>query len=1081
MKRPLSHQKLRKTQIALSYVYWLRNTCPEVSVFWVHGSNVEVFRQSYTSIALECRVPGYDDPKVDVLPLVKEWLERKDQGRWLMVVDNADDIRLFFPSPWEPIYGSGTHQEYLGQYIPECAHGSILVTTRNKQAGLKLTKGKPPIEIGAMSDDESKRLLHASLGELDVASDELLALSHRLEHLPLALAQAAAFIQENEVPVGEYLRLLGESDQSLVYLLSEEFETVGRDSKAPRAVAETWILSFQQIQQQNVFASELLSLMSFFDRQAIPIEFLDYYREQQDQEKGGKIQLQKALGILKSFSFVTAWQDQILDVHRLVQLTSRNWLARENKMNYFAGQALSAISHVYPFGTYENWAICSKYLPHVFQVLKFEGTGSRDEKIRKGNLLYKTATYLFYQGQFKDGERLQLEAAELRRGVLGADHPDTLASLTNLASIFRNQGRWEEAEKLEVQVMEARKTKLGVDHPDMLTIMGNLASTYRNQGRWKEAEALEVQVMETRKTKLGVDHPDTLTSINNLASTYWDQGRWEEAEALFVQVMETSKAKLGADHPDTLTIMGNLASTYRNQGRWNEAESLLMQVMEVRQRVLGQEHPDTLSSINILASIYNKQGRWSKAESLQIQVMEMRQRVLGQEHPDTLSSMNILASIYNNQGRWSEAESLLMQVMEVRQRVLGQEHPDTLSSINILASIYNKQGRWSKAESLQIQVMEMRQRVLGQEHPDTLSSMNILASIYSNQGRLNESEVLQLQLVKGTPDILGEMSLTGTTAEIQLKELKSDSGYASASRKPLTVPSESAIRESIGPVATEPVYDDIQSLTSDIDDIRSQASDETTSEEITGKALIRVYLAEDAQFRELCEKALRKMSRRRFVENMRRLLKSFHKNLSEEAGTEPEKAVAVLLRSRRGRLRISQQLADLFQQDPDETLGGNKADLGVTAGALYSVEKWLEHASGRPANPNEQSSVSEQDVEELSESESGSSDSSDGPEENNSPLTLELKSYLLKSQSFRHLRRELMLMFLPVELKQVLSSVPKEHIWWSSEQDLSFSNRVKACIEDHTQVKWNWWPFEPRKRLLQGDESRMYWQCVRLI
>ena len=359
--------------------------------------------------------------------------------------------------------------------------------------------------------------------------------------------------------------------------------------------------------------------------------------------------------------------------------------------------------------------------------------------------------------------------------------------------------------------------------------------------------------------------------------------------------------------------------------------------------------------------------------------------------------------------------------------------------------------------------------------------MNILASIYSNQGRLNESEVLQLQLVKGTPDILGEMSLTGTTAEIQLKELKSDSGYASASRKPLTVPSESAIRESIGPVATEPVYDDIQSLTSDIDDIRSQASDETTSEEITGKALIRVYLAEDAQFRELCEKALRKMSRRRFVENMRRLLKSFHKNLSEEAGTEPEKAVAVLLRSRRGRLRISQQLADLFQQDPDETLGGNKADLGVTAGALYSVEKWLEHASGRPANPNEQSSVSEQDVEELSESESGSSDSSDGPEENNSPLTLELKSYLLKSQSFRHLRRELMLMFLPVELKQVLSSVPKEHIWWSSEQDLSFSNRVKACIEDHTQVKWNWWPFEPRKRLLQGDESRMYWQCVRLI
>ncbi len=72
--------------------------------------------------------------------------------------------------------------------------------------------------------------------------------------------------------------------------------------------------------------------------------------------------------------------------------------------------------------------------------------------------------------------------------------------------------------------METRKTKLGADHPDTLTSMANLASTYWNQGRWEEAETLEVQVMETRKTKLGADHPDTLTSMANLASTYQKPG-----------------------------------------------------------------------------------------------------------------------------------------------------------------------------------------------------------------------------------------------------------------------------------------------------------------------------------------------------------------------------------------------------------------------------------------------------------------------------------------------------------------------------------------------------------------------------
>jgi hypothetical protein len=67
--------------------------------------------------------------------------------------------------------------------------------------------------------------------------------------------------------------------------------------------------------------------------------------------------------------------------------------------------------------------------------------------------------------------------------------------------------------------METRKTKPGADHPDTLTSMGNLASIYRKQDRWEEAEKLQVQVMETSKTKLGADHPDMLTRMANLAFT----------------------------------------------------------------------------------------------------------------------------------------------------------------------------------------------------------------------------------------------------------------------------------------------------------------------------------------------------------------------------------------------------------------------------------------------------------------------------------------------------------------------------------------------------------------------------------
>jgi len=542
-------------------VYRLQEIRPEVSVFWVHASNVERFCQSYASIAEECQIPGYDDPKMDVLPLVRRWLNREDRGQWLMVIDNADDTQLFFSQAMgHGTVNASSHNGNLGQYIPECSHGSILVTTRNKEIGSRLRKGKYPIQIGMMDVENADQLLRAKFQGGDLDLDSLSALSSRLERLPLALVQAAAYIQEKSISISDYIGLLGERDQDLVDYLSEEFETDGRDSETPRAVAETWILSFEQIQRQNGFAAELLSLMSFFDRQAIPMEFLASYANQQTQERCCNKQLTDAVGVLKAFSFVTSGKDESLDVHRLVQLVSRNWLMRENKKEkeHFTDQALLAVSHAYPFGNYENWATCRRYLPHAYAVLEFKGTGSKDEEVARASLLLNVAWFLQSQGQWKDAERLQVEAVNLRRNIFGADHPYTLTSMAWLASTFIYQGRWEEAGKLGVQVME------------------------------------------TRKAKLGDDHPDTLTSMANLASTYWNQGRLEEAEKLEVQVMETRKAKLGDDHPDTLTSMGKLAFTWEAQGRLTDALSLMCSCASSRQRILGPRHPETLSSLAAL-------------------------------------------------------------------------------------------------------------------------------------------------------------------------------------------------------------------------------------------------------------------------------------------------------------------------------------------------------------------------------------------------------------------------------------------------------------------------------------------------
>ncbi|KZL66399.1 hypothetical protein CI238_13201, partial [Colletotrichum incanum] len=391
------------------------------------------------------------------------------------------------------------------RYIPECVHGSILITTRNKQTASRLVRGNSLPEIGGISESEASQLLHSILND-EVSSEEALNLSRRLEHLPLALTQAAAFMQENGISISKYIRLLDESDESLVDQLSEPFKAIGRDSETPHALTATWIVSFNQIQQQEALASDVLSFCSLLDRQGIPERLIVSFCDQRNEE-GRQIstgQIIKAVGTLKAFSFVSEAKNNSIDMHRLVQLVTRKWLEIQGGLADYAEQALRIVSDLYLYGRHESRQVCQDYLPHANAVLQNQGTGSGDERLARASLLLDMTGYFIYRGQWTQAEQGADQSLRLREEILGDEHPDTLSSMANLAATYWNQGRWNETEELGVRVIETSLSEtslrvLGDEHPSTLSSMANLASTYWNQGRWKEAEELEVRVMETRK------------------------------------------------------------------------------------------------------------------------------------------------------------------------------------------------------------------------------------------------------------------------------------------------------------------------------------------------------------------------------------------------------------------------------------------------------------------------------------------------------------------------------------------------------------------------------------------------------
>ncbi|RKK20896.1 hypothetical protein BFJ65_g7588 [Fusarium oxysporum f. sp. cepae] len=543
-----------KSQVTIQFAHHIHSESPQTNVYWVHASSRPRFEEAYRSIAERLQLPRRNDPDVDVLELVRDCLQTEEAGSWLMILDNADDVNLFYP-----IHISGakaatglanentiarTDQQPLAAYLPKRHNGTILVTSRSMDAAERLTGSHKAIyRVSTMDDAQGLQLFQNKLdGDFD--SDAATDLLRALDYIPLAITQAAAYINRRapRVSVKTYLDTFRESDKKKGNLLNRDAGDLRRDETVSNSVVVTWQVTFERIRHERPSAAKLLSLMSFFNPQGIP-EFIlhDYDTDLTDQadRDAESADFEDDLDILRGYSLVsvTATGDAC-EMHALVQFCTRVWISAAGNEEQWRQLFLRSMSTHFPDGAFETWPTCQLLLPHIEPT--FGEEPPTEGLLDWAYLLTNCAWYMLAIGKYRVAEDLSKKAVNTRTKMLGEEHLDTLTSMANLASTYCNQGRWKEAEELEMDVMVITERVLGKEHPLTLTCMGNLASTYGDQGRWKEAEKLQVEEIEITKRVLGEKHPGMLISMTNLASGYMNQGRWKKAEKLQMDVMETT-------------------------------------------------------------------------------------------------------------------------------------------------------------------------------------------------------------------------------------------------------------------------------------------------------------------------------------------------------------------------------------------------------------------------------------------------------------------------------------------------------------------------------------------------------------
>jgi tetratricopeptide (TPR) repeat protein len=566
------------------------------------------------------------------------------------------------------ILDNAENEEAVLAWIPRTGNCHTLITSR-------FTAWSPGIEtcpVWVLAPEPARELLlrRSSRGGGEATVCDVVA--RKLGCLPLALEQAAAYIGEQGPGYGfaDYLRLYEGNERKFLA------RRAPGTTEYPDSVYLTWRTTVDKL---AAGARAILRLCAFFAPAALPVAmFVKDAATVAEGEDGsaGEYEVRDWIAGLVRYSMVNQAPGDSFAVHALVQAVERHHLD-EQERSRMVERAVALLAGWAPEsgGEFDNWADWKVAAPHAEALWQWQRDDDRVDT--DARFLNSFGLFEASQGRYSAAEPLFRRALELRERVLGAEHPDTLTSVNNLAQLLSSKGDYEAAEPLLRRALGALQRVLGSDHPNTIGSTNNLALLLVNQGNYKAAEPLLRRALEEEELVLGADHPDTLNGVNNLAQLLANRGDYGAAEPLFRRALEAMERVLGAEHPSTLTSLNNLALLLMNKGDFATAEPLFRRALGAMDRVLGGEHPLTLKGVNNLAQLLTNRGDYGAAESLYRRALAAQERILGPEHPDTLASVHNLAVLLWTGRDYQTAEPLFRRALGAMERVLGAEHPTT--------------------------------------------------------------------------------------------------------------------------------------------------------------------------------------------------------------------------------------------------------------------------------------------------------------------------------------------------------------------------------------------------------------------
>jgi eukaryotic-like serine/threonine-protein kinase len=338
--------------------------------------------------------------------------------------------------------------------------------------------------------------------------------------------------------------------------------------------------------------------------------------------------------------------------------------------------------------------------------------------------------------------RHRRRAVELRREVLGPEHPETLDETVELGLTLLSAQQLDEAGELLDRGLPVARRVLGADGRTtlrFLTLSGRIAQA---RGDLRSAARIFSDVLSKVRRVAPGDDLLLGEATNDLAVVQHRLGDPESVTRMR-EVYEAFRRHFGDDHDQTAKALFNLAMTMASFGQLEASEPYFRAVLDRQRRIFGADSVQTVETATALSGLQRRLGHLAESRELAEEAYRGIVAARGEETFVSLQVRTNLARVLRAQGDLAGAAAHMKAVVAIARRILGDAHDYTGRFILDFGEIEAQLGHRDEAEKLLLEAHGKLLAALGAGHPFTREARSSLAELYEQAGDHGRAESWQ--------------------------------------------------------------------------------------------------------------------------------------------------------------------------------------------------------------------------------------------------------------------------------------------------------------------------------------------------